>query len=164
MTSEEKDINPKYLELIKQLAAYKSRGDIQGAMQVYSEDIVLESPPFGQKAVGANDVLDQMGKFFTLFPDYAVALNRYQILPGEAERIQGVGDITMTLNKSVLGFSSPMLKATTPVAITFSFKQQHINYELFDFDLSHLLSQYRLTAEERGQLDGLLKPTVEVSE
>ena len=107
MTSEEKAINPEYLELVRQLAAYKSRGDIQGAMQVYSEDIVLESPPFGQKAMGAKAVLDQMERFFTLFPDYAVELDRYQLLPGVTERIQGFGEISMSLNKPVLGLVLP---------------------------------------------------------
>ena len=56
-----------------------------------------------------------------------------------------------------------MLKAVTPVDIVFSFEGQRINYELFNFDMSDLLRQYELTADEREQLDNLLKPGVEVS-
>lgn len=152
----ELDNKEKHLNLIQSLADYKSAGNIDGALTIYSSDIRLETPGFAKVASGSTEVREQLQQFFAAFPDYSVTIRNSEPFGKSGEQILSTGTITMTLNKDLFSFSSPHVTASTAVRIIFGFVNDRINFERFEFNTQDLLEQYLLTSSERSQLEKLL--------
>ncbi|MBL4791050.1 MAG: nuclear transport factor 2 family protein [Kordiimonadaceae bacterium] len=59
------------------LAQAKSRQNIAEALEVYHPDVEMITPAFAAHARGREETGRQLGSFFKLFPDYAVAISSY---------------------------------------------------------------------------------------
>ncbi|MBL4790985.1 MAG: nuclear transport factor 2 family protein [Kordiimonadaceae bacterium] len=110
------------------LAQAKSRQNIAEALEVYHPDVEMITPAFAAHARGREETGRQLGSFFKLFPDYAVAISSYT----KAEDILlADGIVTVTPNTK----SGTAKTAKVPVTMVFEFKDNTISKETFNIDL-----------------------------
>lgn len=125
-------------ELAQALAEAKSRQDLPAALKLLHSDMVLETPAFGGRAVGIDQNAAVLARFFASFPDYNVSLEGHAATQSE---LVCWGTVRMTMTGNRFGVVPNNQRATLPVFIRFTFKDDLILSERFFFDLSELCAQ-----------------------
>jgi steroid delta-isomerase-like uncharacterized protein len=126
------------IELAEALAAAKSRQDVPAALQLFHDDMLLESPAFGTKARGLAENRKALTKFFASFPDYNVVLRGHA---SNDDTLVCWATAQMTMTGERFGVAPNGRRAELPVFIQFAFKDDLIAGERFFFDLSELCAQ-----------------------
>ncbi len=136
--------------LVEELAVVKSRQDVEAALKLQHQEMLLECPPFKSKAKGHNENRIALSAFFRTFPDYSITLENYAANENE---FAAWGTAKMTLANNWLGLSPNGNKMSLLVFLKFTFKENLIASERFSFDLSELCSQSGISTDEvRRQL------------
>lgn len=132
------------LVLVNHLAEAKSRQDVDLALQVLHERVVLETPAIGSVVRGKAAHREALGRFFASFPDYAVTLDRH-LAEGTTMVCWGTARMTMTGRR--FGAEPSGKRAELPVIIEFEFCEQLISRERFYYDLSELCAQSGISTD-----------------
>ncbi len=98
----------KMLSLVSDLARVKSGQDVVAALGIYHPDIEMLSPSFNAIAKGSEQVAQQLTVFFSLFPDYEVAIEQ-QATNGNV--LLATGQVWITPN--IAGKKCPQKKSFT---------------------------------------------------
>lgn len=130
--------------IVDALAAAKSRQDVDAAMEIYHPHGVLEAPPLASRREGAAQIRTALEGFFSLFPDYAVALEGHA---ASGDTLIAWGAIHLTLTGTPSGQATNGRRATVPVFILFRFRGGRIVWESFNFDLASLCRQSGVSAD-----------------
>ena len=125
-------------ELVCALGAAKSKQDVEQAVSVQHEEMILRTPAFGSVATGKNENVSALNIFFTWFPDYEVEIHGHA---GDGQQLSVWGRVRMTWSEQFLGVSPNGHRVDLPVFMQFTFKENLIASELFFFDLSELCAQ-----------------------
>jgi predicted ester cyclase len=131
-------------ELAQALAAAKSRQDVQAALAVLHDDMLLETPAFGTSAHGLAENEKVLTRFFTSVPDYNVVLEGHA---ANHDTLVCWGCVQMTMAGDRFGVVPNGRRAELPVFIQFAFRDDRIAYERFFFDLSELCAQSGVSAD-----------------
>jgi predicted ester cyclase len=126
------------LELAQAPAAAKSRKDVPAAMKLFRRDMLLESPPFGTRAMGLPENERVLTRFFASFPDYHAALEGHA---AQGDTLVCWGTVRMTMTGDRFGVVPNGRRTELPVFIQFTFKDDLIAGERFFFDLATLCAQ-----------------------
>lgn len=129
---------------VARLAAVKSRGDIEAALDLYHPEAELLCPPWGSASRGRTEIRKGLQAFYRLVPDYGVALEHYAMC---GETLCAWGRIGMTLTATFRGDVPNGRRASTPVFILFRFRDGRIAWESFHFDLADVARQSGVPAE-----------------
>jgi len=132
------------LALVSQLAEVKSEQNILAALSIYHEDIELISPSFQSSAKGSVEVQKQLEIFFSLFPDYSVALEQYAV---NKQLMLATGQVSLSAN--IPGKKCPTI--TLPVFIEFHFQADRIIKEVFYLDAGLICEKSGITPEDLQQ-------------
>lgn len=116
------------IALVTALAHAKSQQNITEALEIYHPDVEMITPAFSAHARGREEVGRQLGYFFRLFPDYAVAISSYTKAD---DTLLADGIVTVTPNTA----SGTAQTAEVPVSMIFEFKDHTISKETFNIDL-----------------------------
>lgn len=130
--------------IVSELAAVKSRQDLEGALAIYHPEGVLLSPPLGSRAQGRAELRNSLTAFFRFAPDYSVDLHG-QAADGDA--LCAWGEIRFTPAYSFRGDKPNGKPSRTPVFILFRFRDDQVFWESFHFDLADVARQVGLPAE-----------------
>jgi predicted ester cyclase len=125
-------------ELAQELAVAKSRQDVPAALRLLHPEMLLEVPAFGTRARGRAANERALTRFFASFPDYDVALQGHA---SNDETLACWGTARMTMTGDRFGVTPNGRRAEFPVFLRFSFADDLIAGERFDFDLSQLCGQ-----------------------
>jgi len=136
------------LTLAQTLADAKSRQDLTAAMQLFHEDMLLETPAFGTRAHGLAENERVLARFFSSFPDYHVSLDGH-VAGHDALMCWGTARMTMTGDR--FGMIPNGKQAQLPVVIRFTFREGLIASEWFFFDLSTLCAQSGVSTDSVRQ-------------
>jgi predicted ester cyclase len=126
------------IEIVERLAAVKSRQAVDEAVEIYHPDGVLLCPPFRSEAHGRDEIRTSLVRFFGLLPDYTVELDGYGI---DGVRLAAWGTIRFTLQRTLDGTEPNGHQVATPVFILFEFRDGHVVWESFHFDLADVARQ-----------------------
>lgn len=126
------------LRIVDGLARAKSRQDIEAALAIYHPHGVLEAPPLGSRKEGVAEIRAGLRRFFSLFPDYSVALDGHAV---SGATLVAWGTIAMTLSGRPEGQAPNGRRAVLPVFILFRFRDGCVIWESFNFDLASLCRQ-----------------------
>lgn len=124
--------------LVSQLAEAKGRQDVQAAMRVQHQDMLLETPAFGATAKGHVENEAALKRFFKSFPNYHVTLSGHA---GDGATLVCWGNAHMTLTGDRFGVTPNGRRANLPASFKFTFKDELIASEWFLFDLAELCAQ-----------------------
>lgn len=127
------------------LATVKSKQDIEGAMQIYHPNAVLEAPSLNSVATGKLELEGQLGLFFALFPDYEAII---EDSAASGDTMVGWGRIRMTLTGEFDGAKPNGKRADLPVFMLFKFEDGRVLYESFNFDFADLCRQSGISPEK----------------
>ena len=122
-------------EVLDRLADAVSRQDIEGSLPFYHAEMVLDIPSFGRVYRGAGEMRKFLKLFFTVFPDYNVTLDNSWEKDGH---ILVLGKLSMTLTGEFEGHKSNGRRATVPVFMDFTFRDEATDHELFLFDVASI--------------------------
>ncbi len=125
-------------DLVARLGDAKSRQNVDEALTLQHEDMVLRSPAFGSEARGKPANAAALTGFFKWFPDYAVTLEGHA---SDGEALVAWGRVKMTWTGDRLGVVPNGQQADIPVFMRFTFKDDLIDSELFFIDLAELCAQ-----------------------
>jgi len=131
----------KMLSLVSDLARVKSRQNVVAALGIYHPDIEMVSPSFNAVATGSEQVAQQLKVFFSLFPDYEVAIEQ-QAINGNV--LLATGQVYITPN--IPGKTCPRIQL--PVFIEFHFRDNKISKEVFYLDAGMVCKKAGITVEE----------------
>jgi predicted ester cyclase len=130
------------IEIVERLAAAKSRQAIDEATAIYNPQGVLLCPPFQSESRGRDEIRASLERFFALLPDYTVELDGYGL---DGDRLATWGTIRFTLQRTA-GVERPNgRRVATPVFILFEFREGHVAWESFHFDLADVARQSGVT-------------------
>lgn len=130
--------------LVAALAQRKSHQDIEGAMEIYHPQAVLEAPPLRTRVEGSEQMRGGLKAFFAMFPDYRVVLDDQAI---SGETLIAWGSVHLTLSSTPSGARPNGERAILPVFILFRFRDDRIAWESFHFDLGSLCRQSGVSLE-----------------
>ncbi len=140
-TQQHDDAGP--LELVSRYAAAKSRQDIASALAVCSEDFVLDTVPFGTRAVGTATVTAQLQIFFATFPDYRVTVDG-QAVSEDGAAVTCWGTWRATMRGAFGAFDATGRECALPFACVFEVAGSRLAAERFFFDLGTMCEQLGL--------------------
>ncbi len=134
---------PSPFALVSDYAAAKSRQDTQAALALCTDDVVLDTVPFGLRGIGRADVASQLDLFFATFPDYRVAIAGQAVAEdGAAVTCWGTWRATM---RGPLGtFAATERACGLPFVCVFELAGARLAAERFFFDLGTLCAQLGL--------------------
>lgn len=125
------------VEIVERLAQAKNRQDITAAVGVYHPDAVLESPSLGSHYVGA-EVEGAVTAWFGFAPDYEVRLDGSAL---DGDTLCCWGEIAFT-PAHTFGRAVPNgNRVSVPVFILFRFRDGHVIWESFHFDVAGVARQ-----------------------
>ncbi|MBO4220855.1 steroid delta-isomerase [Bradyrhizobium neotropicale] len=130
--------------IVSELAAVKSKQDIEAALAIYHPEGVLQSPPMGARSQGADELRRGLEIFFKFAPDYSVQLTGQA---ADGDTLCSWGTISFTPAYTFRGAKPNGARVTTPVFILFRFKDRKIVWESFHFDLADVAHQAGVPAE-----------------
>ena len=130
--------------IVSELAAVKSRQDLEAALQIYHPEAVLLSPPVSSRAQGRGELRNNLATFFRFAPDYAVDLHGQA---ADGDTLCSWGEIRFTPAYSFRGDQPNGKQIRTPVFILFRFRDDKVAWESFHFDLADVARQVGLPAE-----------------
>ncbi|MEI5997914.1 ester cyclase [Paraburkholderia bengalensis] len=119
-------------EVLDLLAKAKNKQDVDEALTVAHEDVVIEIPSYDASGRGKEEVGALWRHFFVLFPDYAVSLDSVWDAPDGGIAVQG--KISVTLTGEFEGHAPNGKRVTVPAFMLFGFRDEKISYELFHID------------------------------
>lgn len=131
-------------EIVTELAAVKSRQDIDAALRIYHPDAELLSPPMGTRYQGEQALREGLVRFFRFAPDYQV---RVASMAVEGDTLCAWGEIAFSPTYSRRGRLEHIRMIRTPVFILFRFCDEQVIWESFHFDLADLARQAGVPAE-----------------
>ncbi len=131
----------KMLSLVGDLARVKSEQNIEAALGIYHPDIELLSPSFNALAMGGEQVAQQLKVFFSLFPDYEVAIEQQAI---NENVLLATGQVWITPN--IQGKTCPRIQL--PVFIEFHFRDNKVSKEVFYLDAGMVCKKAGITAND----------------
>ena len=131
----------KMLSLVSELARVKSEQDVVAALGIYHPDIEMLSPSFNAVAKGSEQVAQQLTVFFSLFPDYEVAIEQQAI---NENVLLATGQVCITPN--IPGKKCPRIQL--PVFIEFHFRDNKISKEVFYLDAGLVCKKSGITADD----------------
>ncbi len=131
----------KMSSLVSDLARVKSGQNVVAALDIYHPDIEMLSPSFNAVATGSEQVAQQLKVFFSLFPDYEVAIEQ-QAISGNV--LLATGQVYITPN--IPGKTCPRIKL--PVFIEFHFRDNKISKEVFYLDAGLVCKKAGITADD----------------
>jgi predicted ester cyclase len=120
----------------------KSHQDVGAALAVCSEDFRLDTVSLGVTARDKKEAEQQLGLFFTAFPDYHVKLDG---LSGGDDHVTAWGTAHLTLAGAFLGLAPTGRSAAVPFVSIFPFANGQLRGERFFFDAATLCSQLGLS-------------------
>lgn len=126
------------IEIVERLAAVKSRQAVDEAVEIYHPDGVLLCPPFQSGSHGRDEIRTSLERFFALLPDYTVELDGYGMDGG---RLAAWGTIRFTLQRTFDGTAPNGRQVAAPVFILLEFRDGHVVWESFHFDLADVARQ-----------------------
>jgi predicted ester cyclase len=130
--------------IVSELAAVKSRQDLEAALSIYHPNAILLSPPVRSHAQGHAELRNSLTSFFRFAPDYAVDLHGQA---ADGETLCSWGEIRFTPAYSFRGDKPNGKQIRTPVFILFRFRDDKVAWESFHFDLADVARQVGLPAE-----------------
>jgi len=131
----------KMLSLVSDLARVKSGQNVVAALGIYHPDIEMVSPSFNAVATGSEQVAQQLKVFFSLFPDYEVAIEQ-QAINGSV--LLATGQVFITPN--IPGKTCPRIQL--PVFIEFHFRDNKISKEVFYLDAGMVCKKAGITVDD----------------
>lgn len=131
-------------EIVNELAAVKSRQDIDAAMRIYHPEAELLSPPMGARYCGEQSLRRGLEAFFRFAPDYHVQV---AAMAAEGDTLCAWGEITFTPSHNRHGALGQGRTIRTPAFILFRFRDEKVVWESFHYDLADLARQAGVPAE-----------------
>ena len=132
------------MEVVGLYAAAKSRQDVEAALDLCTEDFVLDTVAFGIRGVGSDAVAAQLRVFFATFPDYRV------VIEGQAaadETVAAWGTLHATMRGALGSIAANGRACALPFACVFELRGDRLAAERFFFDLSTMCEQLALPVE-----------------
>ena len=138
-TSKAQDLSLETMcSIVNALAAAKSKQNIEEALKVYHPNCVLDSPSFGSKFEGEEQIRKALVNFFSFAPDYEVDLPH---MAADGDTLCGWGTVKFTPAFTYAGEKPNGRRIATPVFILFRFKDHRVSWESFHFDLADVARQ-----------------------
>lgn len=130
--------------LAAELATAKSGQDVEAAVALLHQDMVLENPAFGSRSVGLDQNRQALTRWFRAFPDYEVALDGHA---SDGQTLICWGEVQMTMTGDRFVVVPNGHRSRLPVFIAFTFQAGLIASERFCFDLAELCAQSEVSTD-----------------
>lgn len=124
--------------------AGRDRVDPDVAFSVCSEDFVLETPAFGTRGVGKQEVAAQLELFFAAFPDYNVELVGF----ADGDLLATWGCARISFHGELIGIAPTHKAANLEVTCLIDVKGGVLQSERFIFDRADFCEQFGIPAPE----------------
>lgn len=130
--------------IVRAYGSAKSQQDIGAALSVCSEDFVLETPAFGTRGVGKQEVTAQLELFFAAFPDYNVELDGF----AHGDLLATWGRARISFHGELIGIAPTHKTANLEVTCLIDVKGGVLHSERFIFDRADFCEQLGIPAPE----------------
>ncbi|WP_280702335.1 nuclear transport factor 2 family protein [Kitasatospora sp. GP82] len=132
------------IDIVRRLAAVKSRQDVQAAMAIYHPEAVLESPTLGSRYEGPA-ITKALENWFAFAPDYRVDLDGHAL---DGRTLCCWGHISLTPAFTAGGAVPNGESARVNAFILFHFREGQVLWESFHFDVAALARQCGVAATD----------------
>lgn len=132
----------------------KSEQDAGAALSVCSPDFVLDTPSMGSVTRGTEETRATLGLFFSVFPDYAFAIEG---IAAEQGSVACWGHVRMTFGGDFLGIAATGRTAELPAVSVFTCAGGALTSERFYLDLAGLCSGIGVAVDDMRAALGLAR-------
>jgi len=139
--------------MVRAYGSAKSQQDVGAALSTCSEDFVLETPAFGTRGVGRQEVAAQLAVFFSAFPDYNVELEGF----AHGDALVAWGRARISFRGEFIGIAATQKTADLEVMCLFDIEQGSLRRERFIFDRAGFCEQLGISAADLATARALVR-------